>query len=313
VPVTLTCSSGSADGQGGAAAGSTDTTFTWKRFNQTSATSCTVTETVPDGYYQSQRTAGCDVAAIADGATYNCTLTNQETVARFHVTKDFSDGSTDDVEVTLACDTGLPLVQSLVIAGGDPTGVTFVVTDFVDGTMSCWVDEVTNTPGYDVDDSDCKWDDVNSIDSPFACVINNTAQDGTFTVNMEWDISNQGGDVINQETPVTIWCNAPIVPGAAGQGGYTYSTTLGDGDSVSVKVSTLTGPATCSATQNQSQSGVESSGCEGSYTINAAGSQSCTFVNSVFFEGIPTLNQYGLALLALLMLGVGMVGFRRFA
>jgi hypothetical protein len=33
----------------------------------------------------------------------------------------------------------------------------------------------------------------------------------------------------------------------------------------------------------------------------------------VFFEGIPTLNQYGLALLALLMLGVGAVGLRRFA
>ena len=32
----------------------------------------------------------------------------------------------------------------------------------------------------------------------------------------------------------------------------------------------------------------------------------------VRFEGIPTLNQYGLAILALLMLGVGFVGFRRF-
>jgi hypothetical protein len=37
------------------------------------------------------------------------------------------------------------------------------------------------------------------------------------------------------------------------------------------------------------------------------------FTNTVFFEGIPTLSQYGLALMALLMLGVGMVGFRRFA
>jgi hypothetical protein len=32
----------------------------------------------------------------------------------------------------------------------------------------------------------------------------------------------------------------------------------------------------------------------------------------VFFEGILTLGQYGLALLALLMLGVGFIGFRRF-
>jgi hypothetical protein len=32
----------------------------------------------------------------------------------------------------------------------------------------------------------------------------------------------------------------------------------------------------------------------------------------VFFEGIPTLSQYGMAIMALLMLGVGFVGFRRF-
>ena len=38
----------------------------------------------------------------------------------------------------------------------------------------------------------------------------------------------------------------------------------------------------------------------------------CEIVNTVFFEGIPTLNQYGMAILALLMLGVGFVGFRRF-
>ena len=313
VGVALECSSGSADGEGGLAVGTTDTTFEWMRFEQTTPTTCTVIETVPDGYYESQRTAGCDVVPVADGATYNCTLTNQETVARFHVTKDFSDGSTDDVEVTLACDTGLPLVQSLVIAGGDDTGVTFVVTDFVDGTMTCWVDEVTNTPGYDVEDSSCKWNLVNSIDSPFGCEINNIAQDGTFTVYKEWNIDNMGGDIIDLETPVTIWCSNPIIGGSAGLGGYIYTEILGDGDYVSVKVKTLAGPATCSATESQAQSGVEASGCEDVYTITAGGSESCTFTNSVFFEGIPTLNQYGLALLALLMLGVGMVGFRRFA
>ena len=47
-------------------------------------------------------------------------------------------------------------------------------------------------------------------------------------------------------------------------------------------------------------------------TAKPGGDYSCTFTNTVFFEGIPTLNQYGMALLALLMLGMGMVGFRRF-
>jgi hypothetical protein len=33
----------------------------------------------------------------------------------------------------------------------------------------------------------------------------------------------------------------------------------------------------------------------------------------VFFEGIPTLSQYGMALMALLMLGMGFVAVRRIA
>ena len=39
----------------------------------------------------------------------------------------------------------------------------------------------------------------------------------------------------------------------------------------------------------------------------------CTVINTRIYEGVPTLSQYGLGVLALLMLGVGMVGFRRFA
>jgi len=46
--------------------------------------------------------------------------------------------------------------------------------------------------------------------------------------------------------------------------------------------------------------------------VELAGGDSCTVVNTVFFEGIPTLSQYGMAILALLMLGMGFVGFRRF-
>jgi hypothetical protein len=48
------------------------------------------------------------------------------------------------------------------------------------------------------------------------------------------------------------------------------------------------------------------------FEVSVNDGHECTITNTVFFEGIPTLNQYGLALLALLMLGVGFVGFRRF-
>ena len=52
--------------------------------------------------------------------------------------------------------------------------------------------------------------------------------------------------------------------------------------------------------------------CDGSVRVFPGGEASCHFVNTVFFEGIPTLSQYGLAIMALLMLGLGFVGFRRF-
>jgi len=40
----------------------------------------------------------------------------------------------------------------------------------------------------------------------------------------------------------------------------------------------------------------------------------CTVTNtSVFFEGIPTFSQFGRAIMALLVLAVGLVGFRRFS
>jgi len=277
-------------------------------------TTCDVTEPVPPAGY-SQTGSTCNGLAIvpSDDDTL-CTITNAETVARFHVTKDFSDGSTDEVRVTLTCNTGLPLTQSLTIAGGDSAGVTFVVTDYVDGTMSCSVTEVTNTPGYDPDTSACVWNNVLSIDSPFACVVDNAAQDATFTANMEWNIDGAGGgDVPVDSVLVTITCNNTITGGqSCGADCYEISKVLGDGGSLVAKVDTTLRSASCGASQAALPSSVESTDDCGSRTITAGQSDSCLFVNTVFFEGIPTLNQYGLAILALLMLGVGFVGFRRF-
>jgi hypothetical protein len=40
---------------------------------------------------------------------------------------------------------------------------------------------------------------------------------------------------------------------------------------------------------------------------------SCTIFNTRLFEGIPTLGRHSLAILVLLMLGVGLIAFRRLA
>ena len=153
-----------------------------------------------------------------------------------------------------------------------------------------------------------------TADSPFSCVVNKTAQDATFTANMEWNFSGDGGgDVPVDSVLVTITCNNAITGGqSCGVDCSSISKVLGDGGSLVAKVDTTSRSAVCSASQASLPSSVESTDNCGSRTITAGQSDSCLFVNTVFFEGIPTLNQYGLAILALLMLGVGFVGFRRF-
>jgi len=74
----------------------------------------------------------------------------------------------------------------------------------------------------------------------------------------------------------------------------------------------------CFAQEGDLASGVETDSDCGNSEVPGmdltvgGGDVGCTITNTMFFEGIPTLNQYGMAILALLMLGMGMVGFRRF-
>jgi hypothetical protein len=236
-------------------------------------------------------------------------------VAYFKVTKTFSDGSTDEVDVMLTCNTGLPLKQDFTIAGGDPDGVTFVVTDFVEETMDCEVTETGTPAGYTTvlnGGAGCEWEDVTS--GFRVCQITNEANPATYTVYKDWTVYREGGDVVVGEADVTIECDSAIVGGDEDDGSWTLSGTLSDGETLVATVDTTEGPATCSASEEITQSGVEqaSVGCDET-SLAAGGSHTCTFTNTVFFEGIPTLSQYGLAILVLLTLGVGFIGFRRFA
>ena len=73
---------------------------------------------------------------------------------------------------------------------------------------------------------------------------------------------------------------------------------------------------TCTLDEQIRDSSVESEDdCDftGERTIFPGGHTSCTLTNTRIYEGIPTLSQYGQGVLALLMLGVGLIGFRRFA
>ena len=236
--------------------------------------------------------------------------------AEFRVIKTFSDGSTDEVDVLLTCNTGLPLEQSFTIRGGDPVGVTFIVTSFLPGTMTCEVTETAGPEGYIPiynDGDGCRWENI--VPDLYVCEISNIADVATFSVFKEWIVVNDGGEEVIEQAAVTIWCSSEIIGGFYDdfRDEWFKSGLLGDGDVLTAMVDTTQGPTTCYATESISQSGVESEDNCDSRPIPAGGSSSCTFVNTVYFEGIPTLGQYGLAVLALLMLGVGLVGFRRMA
>ena len=60
----------------------------------------------------------------------------------------------------------------------------------------------------------------------------------------------------------------------------------------------------CTVTMVPNDMAVEGSSCSFSFEIGDE-EAGCDVAGTVFFEGIPTLSQYGLALMALLMLGVG--------
>jgi hypothetical protein len=140
--------------------------------------------------------------------------------------------------------------------------------------------------------------------------------DATFTANVIWNVIREGGNPVETHNPVTITCDRDITSASSGNVGNdlrTATAILGDGEFLTITVNTSGGAAACSAAQRIDESGVEIEHDCQERLLEAGSSDSCTFVNTVFFEGVPMLGDRGLAILALLMLGMGIVGVRRFA
>jgi hypothetical protein len=232
-----------------------------------------------------------------------------EARATLAVSKDFTDDNTAEVNVTLSCNTGLPIEQSTTISEGD--GVEFVVLDFNPGELECELTEGT-ADGYNTQyfvngfeqDGSCSF--RSGFETAFTCEIVNSPAPVTVTVNKEWVIANAGSSV-DQRWAIDLDCDAEIV--GSDEGG-------GDGDgTVEFLVIPSADGSTCGVAETSIfDNSVESddSDCQ-DLQIGLGQGAECTIVNTVFFEDIPALNRYGLAMLALLMLGVGFVGYRRFA
>ncbi len=281
-----------------------------------------------------------------EGATNQLDNISVETAdtsfATFHVTKDFEPANDTEVEVFISCNDGLPLHNNATITE-DSNGATFIVQHYTDGNLECEITEVPVADGYN--DSyvasivNGQADELGNVDGcqftgvvggDFACEITNRGQDATFTVTKTWEVINEGGDFVPQVADILIHCEREIrdaSPGAAtGWDGLFFARKelIGD-DELWVKVATdnTFGPGRCNGIElvakldsavEQTTTCSTTNNPSASWTRLGPGeSGGCSFTNTVFFEGVPALNRYGLALLVLLMLGIGAVGFRRFS
>ena len=251
---------------------------------------------------------------------------------RIQVSKFFNDGNTGEVDVTLDCNTGLPIVQTQGVSEGNP--VNFVVTA-IDATQegpNCRVYEETESgysPNYEVPAQSCHpftgdcfavndqaptgcfFEDIHPNDggSQNFCEITNTLLPSTLTVDKVWlDFDDHPSFFIN-DASVQVNCSAV----ADGEQSSFIWYLSGNDESQSFDIyPRWQGDTVCSVTENVFEQGIISEGCDGSFAFTPGSpAASCELTNSFFAEGIPTLSQWGLIIMTLLMMGLGMVAVRK--
>ncbi len=266
----------------------------------------------------------------------------QTTTATFIIEKVWNQppsSALNAVEVTahLSCTGGDPTEQDVVFTTTTDANLFVFNIGDASGPVDCTITETVPanyTASYNCNGGDCG-DSGQGVDACFyanvdsdaneTCTITNTPDDVTITVNKEWVIegADQGFD---GDYNIQVNCPGSIVNTVAGDGGSDDNQAFTVGNSATgdetfeftIAGDELAFGGECSVYESNDDSVVESTfsgGCSGNgedFDVNAGGAIECDITNTVFFEGIPTLNQYGMAILALLMLGVGFVGFRRF-
>ncbi|MDZ4731634.1 MAG: IPTL-CTERM sorting domain-containing protein [Xanthomonadales bacterium] len=246
-----------------------------------------------------------------------------DTRATFAVTKTFADGNdVDEVTISIDCNTGVILDQDKVLGDGD--SVEFVVTSYTAGTLNCSIDEGDVTDGYSASYSGdgiaggCEWSAIPN-GGEYECDIVNSPDEVEIVVTKNWVIEGDNNNV-NLGYEVYAWCNNifddEVSEEVSNHNSYYQIGWDSSEGPVSDTFTFFVRPgfpsSDCYVYENVYDSAIEvDNGCD-NLNVSAGEGDSCVITNTVFFEGIPTLSQYGMAIMALLMLGVGFVGFRRF-
>ena len=253
--------------------------------------------------------------------------------AAFVVQKRFEDNNDiTPVELKIKCNTGLPLEQSLtVLPNAGAFGqfeVRFIVESFTDGALDCEVWEET-PPGYSPEydcqsDSGCTTSAGSgpcsfkgiSIGQEDLCLIQNRVDPVEIAVTKEW-LYTREELVVDDSATIRLFCaNIFGGDGATLDNGQMVWSWLFEGSQATQKATVYpdyAGATNCWTEESFNSSAVESdSTCSPPVSIDLGDvGRSCIVTNTVFFEGIPTLNQYGLILISALMLLTGLIAVRR--
>ena len=233
--------------------------------------------------------------------------------ATFDTSISYTNGDTGSVNVELVCNAGNPLSQDFDIAPG--AGVMFTVAnlDLTSTTLECTIGLSGLDAAYTA--TGCTF---NAAGTPVAasntCAITAMPSASNFELKVMFDGVTDPS--IDQGYDAKIECtNAAWHSDSTTFG--TITTSYSDSGNGIGGIKFFPSPASttgsaCTATLSNTASAIEDNGpCSVTYNLGDA-TGGCTITATAFFEGIPTLSQYGMAIMVLLMLGVGFVGFRRF-
>ena len=257
---------------------------------------------------------------LNDTDTFNVQDPSLES-ATFLASAAIGDGNPTTIDVSINCTTGLPISQMASITRIQP--VEFVVESFASGELQCTI-VAEEIPGYqayhadgqDADGSSCQFSMVEQGDA-YGCLITYQLLPIDVEVSKLW-LFDEAENAIEQEANATLSCQNillnefMVTPTNAS---WPLSFHGDETKTVSVLPFYL-GNSVCSVTETNSFSSaveIDDSDCQGVQLPMGSESVGCTIVNTVFFEGIPTVNRFGMAVLIMLMIVLGIAGYRRYS
>jgi hypothetical protein len=276
-------------------------------------------------------TSGTDTDGTNDSAVNPTSVEEaSDQTSTFATSVVFTNGFEGTVTATLTCTAGLPLEQDFDISEDSP--VTFTMSDlpFTTPGTTCEI-TATGVDGYAIEasanggtaDDSCMYDSTTFDPSGAnSCVFTATPNLSEFAVDIDFDGIDDPAIDLGWELevvcePAADAEDATVFPGVtwnvSGSGSYMNTFTFfAEPEDGSDCTATLDGLST--AIEQDGPCTIEeiAVGEVDDPDTDDSETPTCTITATAFYEGIPTLSQYGLAIMALLMLGMGFIGFRRF-